>query len=97
MKNETTSPVENGDVKHELNPAAGDDANMPDFHGRAHERDISFEEHAEQMLTLSADHDEEIRSIKEEMLAEQDALLAENQRLQRYDLMRTMTDRKSVV
>ena len=56
---------------------------MPDFQGRAHERDVSFEEHAEQMLTLSAEHDEEIRSIKEEMLAEQDALLVENQRLQR--------------
>ena len=77
------SPIETGDVKHELDPAVGGEAKMPDFHGRAHERDISFEEHAEQMLTLSADHDEEIRSIKEEMLAEQDALLAENQRLQR--------------
>ena len=83
VKDETISPIETEEVKHELDPAVGGEANMPDFHGRAHERDVSFEEHAEQMLTLSAEHDEEIRSIKEEMLAEQDALLVENQRLQR--------------
>ena len=79
--------TEVGDVKHELNPAVGGEANMPDFHGRAHERDVSFEDHAEQMLTLSAEHDEELRSIKEEMLAAQDALLAEKLRSVREEML----------
>ena len=54
VKNE---PMLHGDVKRKNN-----EAKMPDFHGRANERDISFEEHAEEMLTLSAEHDEELRA-----------------------------------